>query len=122
MPDSEPDDRPVTRVRPRDPHTVHPLARPTTYAMGSDRSPLRRILVWVGVVVVAGAVGLAYWGGLFGGRKETASETQTAAKAPAVPQQPESITVTEQQMQQIKLGKVELRSFRGERGAVGQII
>ena len=119
MPDSEPDMKtagPRAKLAP-DPG-VHPLARPSTYTMGADRTPFGRAVIGAGVLIIVGGVALlGYYGGVFGGKEQAAPVATPAARsAPAG-----AITVTEQQMQQIKLGKVEARSFWDEKTAVGQI-
>ena len=123
MPDSEPDMKPAaSRAKLATDPGVHPLARPSTYTMAADRSLLGRVLIGAGVVIVIGGIALlGYYGGVFGGREQSAPATAAAPSTSAAAAPAGAITVTEQQMQQIKLGKVEARSFWDEKTAVGQI-
>jgi cobalt-zinc-cadmium efflux system membrane fusion protein len=125
MPDSEPDMKPATpRAKLAADPGVHPLARPSTYTMAADRPLLGRALLGAGIVVVIiGVAALGYWGGVFGEREQSApaaAPAQTAASAGGAASSG-AITVTEQQMRQIRLGRVEARSFWDEKTAVGQI-
>jgi cobalt-zinc-cadmium efflux system membrane fusion protein len=120
MPDSEPDHRPVPgRARAAEATAVHPLAR--TYVMGADRSPLRRIALTAAAAVAIVAAGLWYFGVIGGRSTETVSPPAASVEATPGATQPDSVSVTEPQMQQIKTGTVEPRDFRAERTAVGQI-
>ncbi|MBI3512733.1 MAG: efflux RND transporter periplasmic adaptor subunit [Proteobacteria bacterium] len=99
---------------------VHPLARPSTYTMGADRSLRGRTLIGAGVLIIVGGVALlGYYGGVFGGKEQAQPVATPSAARTAAPDG--AITVTEQQMQLIKLGRVEARSFWVEKTAVGQI-
>jgi cobalt-zinc-cadmium efflux system membrane fusion protein len=122
MPDSEPDLKPATtrgRLAPAS-GAVHPLARITNYRMAADRPQLRRLLTGAGALIVLGGVALvAYYGGVFGHRQQTASPAAQSAAPSAA--QTGIVTVTEPQMRQIKIGPVEARSFWDEKTAVGQI-
>jgi cobalt-zinc-cadmium efflux system membrane fusion protein len=126
MPDSEPDMKssgPRARLA-TEARAVHPLARGHRM-MTIDRSPLRRLTLGAAAVAALGIVVLiAYLTGVFGDQEAAAPRaTPAAATSAAKPAAATAgtITLTEAQMGQIKVGVVEARTFWDEKTAVGQI-
>ena len=115
MPGSEPDVRdaeaPVRLTEEAGP--VRLPARVPFTVMPAERWPMRRLLAGAGALAAA-IVALIGYGVLRGHEAATPPAGATIAPTGVV-------SVTEAQMHQIKLGKVEQRSFQDERLAVGQI-
>jgi cobalt-zinc-cadmium efflux system membrane fusion protein len=99
----------------------------STEELASYRRPRRRssprLLVVLGGVAAAAAVGVAVVAltGRSGTKQEAAAPPAIQDARPSATAAAPLITLTERQMQQLRVGKVELQTFGEERNAFGQI-